>query len=241
MPTAMCVLTLASLFAVAANAQYCQHCGDNNAALFSNLSGEDTLERGDWLYGNNMFAAVMQWDSNFVVYEVYHEANWVWFSPNIYGSGATRVVMQGDGNVVAVKDDGTPVWATHTDGRGKGPYCLTVEGSSGPDLRILDSNCDRVWKAPWTGRVSANETQETREAVDDISKRIAQDPTNLDAIVADINNNATLRSAIERLARPKDDEEGFKHSIDHDVPYTKADLLSYWNWTINATIRTTSN
>jgi hypothetical protein len=53
----------------------------------------------------------MQTDGNVVLY---NDFNYVGWSPNIYGKGGDRLVVQDDRNVVVYTSSGAPVWATDT-------------------------------------------------------------------------------------------------------------------------------
>ncbi|KAL6466291.1 hypothetical protein MHYP_G00264240 [Metynnis hypsauchen] len=75
-------------------------------ALFTNQE----LHKGDFLLSNDRnYKAIFQDDGNFVVY------GWkpVWAS-DTYGKPVTRLVMQGDGNLVLYTNEGQPLWASNT-------------------------------------------------------------------------------------------------------------------------------
>ncbi|XP_047468127.1 mannose-specific lectin-like [Mugil cephalus] len=74
------------------------------------LSGDEELRNGDYLLSNNgQYKAVFQDDGNFVIY------TWkpVWAS-DTYGSGAYRLCMQEDCNLVMYNKSGEPKWHTNT-------------------------------------------------------------------------------------------------------------------------------
>jgi hypothetical protein len=52
-----------------------------------------------------------QADQNIVLYNNFNYVGW---SPNIYGQGGDRLILQDDRNLVVYRADNTPVWDTHT-------------------------------------------------------------------------------------------------------------------------------
>ncbi|KAL7836089.1 hypothetical protein AOLI_G00273730 [Acnodon oligacanthus] len=75
-------------------------------SLFTNQE----LHKGDFLISNDRnYKAIFQDDGNFVIY------GWkpLWAS-NTYGKPVTRLIMQGDGNLVLYTGDGQPLWASNS-------------------------------------------------------------------------------------------------------------------------------
>ena len=66
---------------------------------------------------------------------------------SIWSSCATfEARMQGDGNFVVYKHvDGetTAIWASNTNGKGEGPYCLKMQEDN--NLVVYDSNGSPTW------------------------------------------------------------------------------------------------
>ncbi|KAF0684089.1 Aste57867_23912 [Aphanomyces stellatus] len=102
----------------------------------------------------------MQWDSNLVLYFAYEQQPT--FASHTQNSGGSRVVMQGDGNLVMYRYDGLPAWASHIDGFGVGPYCLNIFEVIGGhlygsyremDLSIWDSDCKKRRLGSDAGRI----------------------------------------------------------------------------------------
>ncbi|KAF0720144.1 Aste57867_525 [Aphanomyces stellatus] len=218
---------------------YCKSCyEDKTQSLYSNMPGRDSLYRGQEISSSiHSYRAKMQWDSNFVIYGSYSgNANW---ASGTQGSGATRVVMQGDGNAVMVKDDGTPVWASHTDGRGRGPYCLSARDNLawGNGLKVYDANCDWFW---WSGRSIAgggNETQivqgtaKAAATIDRIFERIAQaqDESDIDAIFQEINQDVAIRDIFERIATSAGDFASMDSARSaSNAPFSVDDFKARW-------------
>lgn len=73
---------------------------DGNVAIWSSATGS-----------RNVFAAVMQDDGNFVLYDAWNRPIWAshtWRHPGAY------LTLQADGNLVVYGADGAPLWATDT-------------------------------------------------------------------------------------------------------------------------------
>ncbi|KAL7040795.1 hypothetical protein ACKWTF_000523 [Chironomus riparius] len=90
--------------------------------LITFVSARDTLKGTDCLpYGsslrsdNNCFSLELQFDGNLVLYRDY-DARVLWRS-NTQGSGANRLCMQSDGNLVIYTKDNQPKWSTQTQGK----------------------------------------------------------------------------------------------------------------------------
>jgi hypothetical protein len=66
--------------------------------------------------------------------------------------GANKVVLQGDGNFVACRSDGRPVWASNTDGSGANLLVVQHDGNL-----VLQAPGRAVWatNTPGGGRVTA--------------------------------------------------------------------------------------
>ncbi|KAF0720142.1 Aste57867_523 [Aphanomyces stellatus] len=212
---------------------YCNLCSDRGVqGLYSNMPGRDSLWRGQDLFSRlKAYRATMQWDSNFVLYNGQNGVKW---AANSQGTGATRVVIQGDGNVVAVKDDGTPAWASQTAGQGKGPYCLMVRDNLvwGNGLKVFDDNCDWFW---WSGRSiagGANDTgiihgtAKTANAVDAIFDRLTQDPAAIGVIYEDIVKDNAVRSVFERIVATSTDES--TDVVTQEVGAFSSEAFEHW-------------
>src|SRR4051812_3147568 len=86
---------------------------------------------------NGLHELAMQTDGNLVVYHPEHHAVW---ASNTAGSGAIRVVMGYDGNLVIDGSTG-PIWATATEGHPGSKIILQDDGN----LVIYGHQNDVVW------------------------------------------------------------------------------------------------
>ncbi|MEV6634863.1 hypothetical protein AB0M54_29355 [Actinoplanes sp. NPDC051470] len=96
-------------------------------------TGERLLSASGWL------ELVVQSDGNVVLYRV--QTGGPLWSSNTQGRPVTRLVMQGDGNLVAISAAGQPLWASGTNGRPGAEVVLQDDGN----LVIYD----RAGKALW--------------------------------------------------------------------------------------------
>ncbi|MFM7850750.1 MAG: bulb-type lectin domain-containing protein, partial [Flammeovirgaceae bacterium] len=83
----------------------------------------------------------MQNDGNLVLYK---DKNPLWAS-DTWGKKGARAVVQDDGNFVLYDTNNNPVWASGTNGKGTGPYSLTL----GDDARLVlnDSTHTAIWSS----------------------------------------------------------------------------------------------
>ncbi|KAF0697423.1 Aste57867_11903 [Aphanomyces stellatus] len=115
---------------------YCNQC-QGYTALYSG-QGNNHLSAGQKLWSDGYkFFATMQWDGNFVVYDCNRQ---LVSATNTAGWGGNNIQIQSDGNFVMYRPNGSPVWASHTDYQGQGPYCVKLDSYDGT-LNIFDNNC----------------------------------------------------------------------------------------------------
>ncbi|KAF0703771.1 Aste57867_7529 [Aphanomyces stellatus] len=138
------IMACAALFA-SGQFNYCSRC---TGGLLSNNPDRDYIDRSrplnDPTTNGTWFRAGLA-QGSLVLKSVPMNAV-VWSTDTKYVGGGnlkSRVVMQGDGNLV-LTDNGKPYWSSGTAFVGTGPYCLTISKSS--VLVILDSNCIITWR-----------------------------------------------------------------------------------------------
>ncbi|MEM7337249.1 MAG: hypothetical protein AAF467_01310 [Actinomycetota bacterium] len=99
----------------------------NAANKGDTLRANEQMGRDDRLVSVSDCFLVLQGDQNLVLYR---GSTPLWAS-NTVGSGASRAVMQGDGNFVLYTSDWRPVWASNTHG-------------SGGDRIVMQGDCNLV-------------------------------------------------------------------------------------------------
>ncbi|NVJ60245.1 MAG: c-type cytochrome [Gammaproteobacteria bacterium] len=116
---------------------------DNTDTVTGNnsLRADQQLDIGDSISStDNAYRLALQSDGNLVLRRVADgEALW---ASGTNGSGATRVRMQGDGNLVIRAADGSAVWSSQTAGTGPAYLILHNDGN----LAIYSENGARVWE-----------------------------------------------------------------------------------------------
>jgi len=105
------------------------------------LTTNESLKFNDKITSQNgQFFAIMQADSNFVVYTASGKPLW---ASNTTGTGATFVVVQGDNNVVLYDGVSSPKWASNTSGRGSGAVRLVMQNDG--NLVLYDGGSQALW------------------------------------------------------------------------------------------------
>jgi hypothetical protein len=111
--------------------------------LGTTLRAGATMKHGQYLT-NNSYKFVFQADQNVVLYNRAGRAIW---SSRTNGSGADRLVMQRDGNLVAYRGS-RAIWASNTDGRGGNRLAMQSDGNA-----VVYTAANRpVWATGTNGR-----------------------------------------------------------------------------------------
>ncbi|NJM33642.1 MAG: hypothetical protein HC850_01865 [Rhodomicrobium sp.] len=99
---------------------------DPAARLGDRVGAGASMAPGQYLLSNNgRYAAVMQSDGNFVVYDG-NRGLWASATEN---RGGTQLAIQGDGNVVVYTADGGALWSTGTNGKGASTLIMQDDGN----------------------------------------------------------------------------------------------------------------
>jgi hypothetical protein len=85
-----------------------------------------------------------QSDGNVVIYN--SNFDFVWGTGRLRQCTTVRFVMQTDGNLVEYCDGGAGgvIWASNTQGKGTGPYTLSLNNDG--SLTIKDGSGNQMWK-----------------------------------------------------------------------------------------------
>ncbi|MEH2294617.1 hypothetical protein [Nostoc sp.] len=136
------ILGLTTAFAISSQATLLIQ---QNKALAG--TGTSTLNTGEYLFAGQYlispdgeFEAIQQSDGNFVLYD--NDNNTALWASNILNTSVDYTIMQTDCNLVSYTYDGSPVWATNTNGLGS--YCRLQVQDDG-NLVIYTSYDVPVW------------------------------------------------------------------------------------------------
>ncbi|KAB5513558.1 hypothetical protein PHYPO_G00249070 [Pangasianodon hypophthalmus] len=106
------------------------------------LSMNDELKKGDYLLSNNReYKAVFQEDGNFVVY------GWrpVWQSNSAGNTNAqSRLIMQGDCNLVMYNNPDSAVWHTNTHRSNVKTCRLTLKNDG---ILVVENDGEMLWQS----------------------------------------------------------------------------------------------
>jgi len=123
------------------------------AAFRDTLRQGEALGEGHFLTSSSgNYVAVMQSDSNFMVYSSFHFSpkNALW-SSNTSGKGPNpaRIVVQEDANMAIYDGANKPIWASGTYGKGTKGYHLVMQDDG--NLVLYDGSHSAIWSTN-TGR-----------------------------------------------------------------------------------------
>ncbi len=108
--------------------------------LINSLQAGDQLLVNEQLTSiNGRFALLMQSDGNLVIRSL--DTNQVLWASNTDGSGAVRVRLQADGNIVMRTNAGSSVWSSGTNGSGRVTLILENDGI----LVLRDNSGGTIW------------------------------------------------------------------------------------------------
>jgi len=144
---------------------------DNNLVVYDQ-NGHPTWSSGTNGKGSGSTTLIMQNDGNLVLYDGSSHALWASgtnreakhrhhiFNPYAIGEGENitspngrfRAVVQSDGNFVLYKDGSHPIWASNTNGKGRGPY--RVEAQNDGNLVLYDGTGAATWASGTNGKAS---------------------------------------------------------------------------------------
>jgi hypothetical protein len=109
------------------------------ASLGSTLQAGGILNEGDLLTSQNgVFTAVLQYDGNFVVYDLDDP---LWANHLSNAEGPNRLVLQDDGNLVAYLSNNRPLWASGSFG-GSGSFLVMQNDGN---LVLYNASSQPVW------------------------------------------------------------------------------------------------
>ncbi|XP_033826236.1 B-type lectin plumieribetin-like [Periophthalmus magnuspinnatus] len=107
------------------------------------ISTNQELRTGEYIKSvNNEYYAILQNDSNLVVYRRGHGAVW---ATGTVDSSAVRLVLQSDGNLVMFDSDKRVVWQSDTTAEppsSRMRLTITNQGSL-----LLDNDGDAIWSS----------------------------------------------------------------------------------------------
>ena len=118
----------------------------------NNLSSESTLKPGEFLTSpNGKFILIMQYSGQLALYT---GGSMIWQSETVnWDNKDSTLRIQGDGNLVLYKSNGTAIWASGTSGQGSVRLTLQDDGN----LVLYKSNGTAIW-ASGTSRSVATTT-----------------------------------------------------------------------------------
>lgn len=109
-----------------------------NRTRVSSLDNTWSLSTGEqWFSENSQFRFIMQDDGNLVLYQ---GGTALWASHTV-GSGATRAIMQADGNLALRSSSYTPVWSTGT----RNNHCARLRIQDDGNVVIYSKNGAPLW------------------------------------------------------------------------------------------------
>ncbi|WP_332851462.1 hypothetical protein [Duganella sp. S19_KUP01_CR8] len=126
--------------------------GAQAASYYGEIPTNTELRAGDFTQSGGEYCLLQQADSNLVVYKrprsnTCDGGTPIWAT---YSSGATKTVMQADGNLVQYDDANNVKWASNTGGRPAGDYRAGVHATTG-SLQITlwnGSSGQIIWSSP---------------------------------------------------------------------------------------------
>jgi hypothetical protein len=104
---------------------------------------------------NGKYMFIYQTDGNVCMYNT-GRGDAIWCSMALHTPG--KLVMQADGNLVAIDNGGIPKWSTETNGQGSGPYTLVLRNDR--VATVIDSNHTALWSSP-TSEASTDQYSNT--------------------------------------------------------------------------------
>jgi len=117
------------------------------AVFRDTLRQGETLAEGHFLTSSSgNYVAVLQSDSNFVVYSSFHFSpkNALWSShTNGKGADPARLVVQEDANMTMYDGANKAIWASGTHGKGTKGYHLVMQDDG--NLVLYDGNRSAIW------------------------------------------------------------------------------------------------
>src|SRR6478736_1697962 len=136
----------------------------------SRLDAGSSLSAGQRLQSpNGVFEAVMQGDGNFVLYG---PAGWTWQS-GTNGSGANRLAVQADGNLILYNAADSWKWQTYTNGKGAGFLQVQDDGN----MVLYNASSTWIWQTytyPGYQPPTAPAPSKARLAIDYATKQIGK-------------------------------------------------------------------
>jgi hypothetical protein len=112
----------------------------------STLNQDVSLYQGNSIKSQNgQYMFIYQTDGNVCLYNTSGGGS-IWCSMKLHTPG--KLVMQGDGNLVAYDSGGIPQWSTGTAGQGEGPYKLIMQNDR--NVVLMDSQDTVLWNTQTT-------------------------------------------------------------------------------------------